>query len=146
MLAVAGLLVALRVGACPGDLFLSDTSSTCVLTELPSPMTEDAVCSARTDAFECCYVRTPGGTPPYVSNCYATAYSHAATPCGPSLATTEVGEYTYYSMRCPPPPPAAPTTSGEAGDLDGATVGTIVVASLIGVALVGGAVAVHLEV
>ena len=39
--------------------------------------------------------------------------------------------------------PAEPTTSGEAGDLDGATVGTIVVASLIGVALVGGAIAVH---
>ena len=39
----------------------------------------------------------------------------------------------------PSPPPAPPA------DLDGATVGTIVVASLIGVALVGGAIAVHLE-
>ena len=41
---------------------------------------------------------------------------------------------------CGSDPPAEPA------DLDGATVGTIVVASLIGVALVGGAIAVHLEV
>ena len=39
----------------------------------------------------------------------------------------------------PSPSPAEPA------DLDGATVGTIVVASLIGVALVGGAIAAHLE-
>ena len=39
-----------------------------------------------------------------------------------------------------------PTEPAEPADLDGATVGTIVVASLIGVALVGGAIAVHLEV
>ena len=39
---------------------------------------------------------------------------------------------------CPRPEPAEP-----AEDLDGATVGTIVVASLIGVALVGGAVAIY---
>lgn len=137
MLAVAGLLVALRVGACPSSLFLSDTSSTCVLTELPSPMTEDAVCSARTDAFECCHIDS--------SNPYSVCSVEAAnevTPCGDSLATNEADD-TYWSMRCPPPPPAEPTTSGEAGDLDGATVGTIVVASLIGVALVGGAIAVH---
>ena len=37
-------------------------------------------------------------------------------------------------------------TPAEPADLDGATVGTIVVASLIGVTLVGGAVAVHLQV
>ena len=53
-----------------------------------------------------------------------------------------------YTLDCtgyegPLGQPAEPTTSGEAGDLDGATVGTIVVASLFGVALVGGAVAVY---
>ena len=41
--------------------------------------------------------------------------------------------------------PKGQTSPGEPADLDGATVGTIVVASLIGVALIGGAIAVHLE-
>ena len=143
MLAVAGLLVALRVGLCPsGNLDETDTRSSCDLTELPSSPTEDAVCSARTDKFECCYVITFGSPR---SVCYATAFNEMA-PCGDSLVTNFDGTVTTWSMRCPPPPPAEPATSGGAGDLDGATVGTIVVASLIGVALVGGAVAVHLQV
>ena len=48
-----------------------------------------------------------------------------------------IDESTNYVQ--PSPPPAEPA------DLDGATVGTIVVASLVGVALVGGAIAVHLQ-
>ena len=46
----------------------------------------------------------------------------------------------------PAPTTPAPTTSGEAGHLDGATVGTIVIVSLIGMTLVVGAIAVKLEV
>ena len=42
--------------------------------------------------------------------------------------------------------PKGQTSPAEPADLDGATVGTIVVVSLIGVALIGGAIAVHLEV
>ena len=38
------------------------------------------------------------------------------------------------------------TDPAEPADLDGATVGTIVVASLVGVALIGGAIAFHLQV
>ena len=42
--------------------------------------------------------------------------------------------------------PKGQTSPAPPADLDGATVGTIVVVSLIGVALIGGAIAVHLEV
>ena len=55
-------------------------------------------------------------------------------------AITAVQRSMDYVPPSPSPSPAKPA------DLDGATVGTIVVASLIGVALVGGAIAVHLEV
>ena len=58
--------------------------------------------------------------------------------CSTNLPTT--GDCHGSRIPCPLVP------AEPAEDLDGATVGTIVVASLIGVALVGGAVAVHLEV
>ena len=54
----------------------------------------------------------------------------------------DAGSTTMATIDCFPPAGTSPE-GGEAGDLDGATVGTIVVVSLIGVALVGGAIAVY---
>ena len=45
-------------------------------------------------------------------------------------------------MRCPTDSPAEPA---EPADLDGATVGTIIVASLVGVTLIGGVISVSLN-
>ena len=42
----------------------------------------------------------------------------------------------YSFERCPMPP-------ADSNDLDGATVGTIIVASFVGVTLIGGAIAVY---
>ena len=147
MLAVAGLLVAaIAPASCPSDKYVGTTYSSCVhdaLPSLPSPMSQEFVCSARTEDFQCCRATTASSI--VESRCTANfETAGTAFQCNPTLYSYEEGTFNYWSMRCPPPPPAEPTTSGE--DLDGATVGTIVVASLIGVALVGGAIAVYLEV
>ena len=156
MLAFAGLLVALRVGqgvtvttgSCPSDIYVSPTQSVCVHDMLPSPMTQEFLCSAATEDFRCCL--TTDANPSSSSVCYATAadypYGDDLLQCGETIYDAENGGNTYWSVRCPWPPPSRSTPAEPAEDLDGATVGTIVVASLIGVALVGGAVAVHLQV
>ena len=146
MLAVAGLLVALRVGSCPngGDPVDRGSFSDCRLSEIPSPMTKTALCTAATDDRRCCFINTALSVPQ--SRCYASedAYElNAFADCGNDVTEGQVGTHTIWGVDCPLPE-AEP--SGEAGDLDGATVGTIVVASLIGVALVGGAIAIYLEV
>ena len=113
-------------------------------------MTEEFLCSAATEDFRCCYATDLMEFA--ISICYATAadYFYPDLQCGETIYNIEMGEYTFWTVRCPWPPPTDPPagpkgqTSPEA--IDGATVGTIVVASLIGVALVGGAIAVHLQV
>jgi hypothetical protein len=116
---------------------------------LPSPMTTEFLCSAATEDSRCCFIIDAN---PISTSCFATAednpyYDNGLIQCGETIHDGEMGEYTLWSVRCPwPPPTDPPAEPAEPADLDGATVGTIVVASLIGVALVGGAVAVHLEV
>jgi hypothetical protein len=82
-----------------------------------------------------------------MSICYATAADNPngvdLIQCGETIYDVEHNGNTLWSVRCPTDTPAEPV--GPKG-IDGATVGTIVVASLIGVALIGGAIAVHLEV
>ena len=88
------------------------------------------------------------------SVCFATAADNPyydsdedIIQCNEDIYDDEMGGNTLWSVRCPwPPPTDPPAEPAKPADLDGATVGTIVVASLIGVALVGGAIAVHLEV
>ena len=79
------------------------------------------------------------------SVCFATAadnpYGVDLIQCGEDIYDVNIGGNTLWSVRCPWPPPT--DQPAEPADLDGATVGTIVVASLIGVTLVGGAIAVH---
>ena len=157
MLAFAGLLVALRVGqgvtvttgSCPSGISLSASQSLCFHDMLPSPMTQEFLCSAATEDFRCCWTRKGvEGQSSAASTCHQTAAdSHYAdyVQCGETIYDDEMGVNTIWSVRCPWPPPSR-STPAEPADLDGATVGTIVVASLIGVALVGGAIAVHLEV
>ena len=155
MLAFAGLLVALRVGqdvtvttgSCPLGNHLSATESLCFHDMLPSPMTQEFLCSAATEDFRCCWT-TEGGSL-VTSICHQTAADSMYADylqCGETIYDVEMGGNTFWSVRCPWPPPSRSTPAEPAEDLDGATVGTIVVASLIGVALVGGAIAVHLEV
>lgn len=112
---------------------------------LPSPMTTEFLCSAATEDSRCCFATDYSQT----SICFATAADNPyydsdddLIQCGETINDAENGGYTYWSVRCPWPPPSR-STPAEPADLDGATVGTIVVASLIGVALVGGAIAVH---
>ena len=145
MLAFAGLLVALRVGSCPSsDIYVSATQSVCLHDMLPSPMTQEFLCSAATEDFRCCWTREGvEGQSSAASTCHQTAADSMYADyvqCGETIYDDESGDNTVWSVRCPTDPPAEP-----AEDLDGATVGTIVVASLIGVALIGGAIAVHLE-
>ena len=70
-----------------------------------------------------------------ISTCHQTAADsvHADyVQCGETIYNDEMGVDTVWSVRCPTDPPAEPAgpkgqTSPEA--IDGATVGTIVVAS-----------------
>ena len=165
MLAFAGLLVALRVGqgvtvttgSCPSGISLSATQSLCFHDMLPSPMTEEFLCSAATEDFRCCWTSTQLSSA--VSLCHSDlTEQNLGYQCGETRVDSG-GGHTRWSVRCPSPAgqgqtspaePAGPkgSTKGQTSPeaIDGATVGTIVVASLIGVALVGGAVAVYLQV
>ena len=144
MLAVAGLLVALRVGQNP-PCVNGDSYRQCTLAEKPpAPPTTDMLCTAATAEFPCCTISYD--THPFQSYCAADAsdviFTERGLTCSETITTLEQD----YSLDCTgyEPPPAEPTTSGEAGDLDGGTIGTIIVASLVGVTLVGGIISVYL--
>ena len=138
MLAVAGLLVALGVGACPsGYEVRRHLKQEFCVKHGTGPVEEwDAANTLGTgDAGEPCDVAhdyrcciPPGALDDDPDQMYSCVDADRET------CDTIFSDGTW----CPPP--------AEPADLDGATVGTIVVASLIGVALVGGAIAVHLEV
>ena len=138
MLAVAGLLVALRVGQGVPTVqpngcdipqyttrFTLGVATECcnttdvagyISTHVSSQCYNGDLCEVATGTFRCCYnfqcVNIPKTECPAVQWCSDTGPQGRVSPAEPA-------------------------------DLDGATVGTIVVASLIGVALVGGAIAVH---
>ena len=156
MLAFAGLLVALapqgQVGQNPpcfngAYLLGDDTYRQCRVDEKPAPPTRDMLCNAATAGMPCCMVDYNAGALNSLCASDASVLNTLILGQGFTCSETITASGTdFYTLDCtgyegPSNQPAEP-----AEDLDGATVGTIVVASLIGVALVGGAVAVHLQV
>ena len=84
---------------------------------------------------------------PAVSICHQTAADNMMSPsslgvpgliqCGETIHDVDIEPgHTVWSVRCPSPAGQGQTSPAEpAEDLDGATVGTIVVASLVGLHL-----------
>ena len=135
---LTGLLVVMLPygqGSCPGKVNKADTGSYCMLSGLPSTMTEAVLCSGATNDFPCCRVSTADIAP--VSACKAGFEDEdTMVKCGEGIYKHEAADSVWWSMRCLPPP-------ADSNDLDGATVGTIIVASVVGVTLIGGAIAVY---
>jgi hypothetical protein len=112
----------------------------------------DALCQPATKDFPCCAPVVEGillddgfeygeNTAEKITTLCATRSSTRSSgyQCTQQLESWMDEDFAFDCL----PPPAEPA---EPADLDGATVGTIVVACLVGVALVGGAIAVHLQV
>ncbi len=149
---VAGLLVALRVGACPQGttpIHSPDPNrNLCAHYDLPDPMTTEVLCSAATEDLRCCLVSTDenmaGSTVFYTSSCHAAFANKPGDPtqCGEEMTEFVDDGHTHWTMHCPWPPgePAPPATDEG---LNEAETGVIVVASVIAVAAVAGAVAVY---
>ena len=122
MLAFAGLLVALapqgQVGSCPSGISLSATQSLCFHDMLPSPMTEEFLCSAATEDFRCCCDH--GRVQSSDSKCYANFDSSgSAYQCGETsiLSKFTNSGFTIWSVRRPWPPPSRsrPNIAGAGG-------------------------------
>jgi hypothetical protein len=161
---VAGLLVALRVAACPHPYTQTQTllndgtpASLCCInsncatssdlgvdeeTPLHLKALEQALCSPATETYSCCTTAED----PVICVQPNTEFIQCVddveefveilrTLNATMVDTDDVPGGGWPAVKCVEP--------AEPADLDGATVGTIVVVSLIGVALVGGAVAVH---
>ena len=126
MLAFAGLLVALRVGqdvtvttgSCPSGNYLSATQSVCFHDMLPSPMTQEFLCSAATEDFRCCW--TTEGQSSAVSLCHQTAANSpyaGNVQCNEDIYDDELGGNTVWSVRCPWPPPTDPPAEPAKGTI-----------------------------
>ena len=152
MLAVAGLLVALRVGACPDRSCpvdytkrfggTHDAPDIDLWTQCCDPVrgmydcyAGTDVCMVSTSTHRCCYLNTVTST----AGDGVVCDSRTEANCQALDATQTAVEWcnTTSVIWCPPPPPPA-TDEG----LNEAETGVIVVVSLIAVAAVAGAVAV----
>jgi hypothetical protein len=161
-----GLLVALR-GACPNPYRQTQTqlpdgtpySACCYngncnetagghvldlqdMADMGYPLSESTLCFAATEMHSCCT-----GSDYFI--CFQPNYHSFQCMDGfeevmDSLQSLPDTADVLPALNCLPHVGPKGQTSPKA--IDGATVGTIVVVSLIGVALVGGAVAVHWEV
>ena len=147
---VAGLLVAATAaGACPNSFV--DTPdpdiNICRHYKLPDPMTTEVLCSAATEAFQCCSVSDSESTLPnstvfYDSACEAE-FSIKPPPavslvCGQNM-TQIVGTdgTTYWSMRCNSPAEPANNNEGlSPGAIAGIAVGAVALVAIAAVVVV----------
>ena len=143
---------------CKGDQWGTLTSANTLHVTTTAQFTREFLCQPATTVYSWCTAALTGNGVGSVVKCFDNTVDIVANveASGGSIKldddmtfakdvqTRDAGSTTMATIDCFPPAGTSPA-SGEAGDLDGATVGTIVVASLVGVALVGGAIAVHLE-
>ena len=136
---------------CKGDQWGVINSATALHVTTTAQFTREFLCQPATTVYSLCTAALTGNGVGSVVKCFDNTVDIVANveASGGSIKldddmtfakdvqTRDAGSTTMATIDCFPPAGTSPA------HLDGATVGTIVVASLVGVALVGGAIAVH---